>query len=369
MKFDQSTVLKSQQKLAQKFINSVLEGSQLVRPPKYMIMGLNPDEEIAKLEFKKFDKNEKEIRKIDKKIKLLRNYIGDFVKVIFDFEKNPKKLICLSEKLETNKSFPIPRYIYCGVLDFPVECSFLFGRVAKSIKHGGGNYYFAPLGKQEINFIDNLNKMEEKAPYLFPYDVIEFNPFIDAFGNFKFTEQVRNLLNYPNSSSLTNALNHEKDLIKSLKNIAHFGTTESIGYAANRVIFVSEVDVSTIFIPYKDVTYFHVDHFVKSPKKEYKAISTLLDELEKFALRDNILYERFMKLEKRRKVEQIICNFLMKNRGKAFTTNSLIKRCLELQQAGLGIDEIEGISKHLNFLGKIELEVKENETFFFFTSH
>ena len=61
MKFDQNTISKSQQKLAQKFINSVLEGSQLVRSPKYMIMGLNSDEEIAKLEFEKFEKNEKEI--------------------------------------------------------------------------------------------------------------------------------------------------------------------------------------------------------------------------------------------------------------------------------------------------------------------
>jgi len=72
-----------------------------------------------------------------------------------------------------------------------------------------------------------------------------------------------------------------------------------------------------------------------------------------------------MKPEKRRKAEQIICNFLMKNKGKAFTINSLNKRCLELQQLGLKIDEIEGISKDLNFLGKIGLEVKKNEIFYY----
>ena len=287
MKFDQNTISKSQQKLAQKFINSVLEGSQLVRSPKYMIMGLNSDEEIAKLEFEKFEKNEKEIKKIDKKIKFIQNYVQDFVKVIFDFENNPKKLICMSDKLEMKKSFPIPRYLYCGVLDFPVACPFLFGRVAKSVKHGGGDYYFAPFGKKEINFIDSLKKMEEKAPYMFPYNVIEFNPFIEAFGSFKFTEEVRDWLNYPRmvssdvkSYSLINTLNHEKDLIKSLKNVAHFGTTEWIGYSASRVRFVSDVDVSTIFIPYKDVTYFHIDHFVKSPKKEYGAIYNLIQYLE-----------------------------------------------------------------------------------------
>lgn len=288
MKFDQNTVLKSQQKLAQKFINSVLEGTQLIHPPKYMIMGLNSDEEIAKLEFEKFDKNEKEIKKIDKDIKFIQNYVRDFVKVTFDFENNPKKLICMSDKLEMKKSFPIPRYLYCGVLDFSVSCPFLFGRVAKSVKHGGGDYYFAPFGKQKIDFIESLKKMEEKAPFMFPYNIIEFNPFIKAFGNFKFIEQVRDWLKHglhmvtsdPKSNSLINTLNHEKDLIKSLKNIAHFGTTEWIGYSASRVRFVSEVDVSTIFIPYKNVTYFHIDHFVKSPKKEFKAIYSLINYLE-----------------------------------------------------------------------------------------
>jgi len=75
--------------------------------------------------------------------------------------------------------------------------------------------------------------------------------------------------------------------------------------------------------------------------------------------------KEIMKPEKRRKAEQIISNFLMKNKGKAFTTHSLNKKCLELQQLGLEIDEIEGISKDLNFLGKIGLEVKKNEIFYY----
>ncbi len=75
--------------------------------------------------------------------------------------------------------------------------------------------------------------------------------------------------------------------------------------------------------------------------------------------------KEIMKPEKRREAEQIIRNFLMKNKGKAFTTHSLNKKCLELQQLGLEIDEIEGISKDLNFLGKIGLEVKKNEIFYY----
>jgi len=75
--------------------------------------------------------------------------------------------------------------------------------------------------------------------------------------------------------------------------------------------------------------------------------------------------ERFMKLEKRRKAEQIICNFLMENKGKAFTKYSLNNRCLELQQLDLEIDEIESISKYLSSLGKIGLEVKESGVFYY----
>ena len=73
----------------------------------------------------------------------------------------------------------------------------------------------------------------------------------------------------------------------------------------------------------------------------------------------------FMKQEKRRKAEQIIYNFLTNNKGKAFTTHSLNKKCLELQQLGLEIEDIEVISKQLNFLGKIGQEVKENEIFYY----
>jgi ribosomal protein L9 len=149
-----------------------------------------------------------------------------------------------------------------------------------------------------------------------------------------------------------------------LKKIPHFGTTEYLFYK-----FVSKIDVSTLFIPYKEVTYFHIDQFGFPPKKEFRAIITLLNELEKFpkSAEDKSAEkkERFMKLEKRRKTEQIICNFLMKNKGKAFTKYSLNKRCLELQQLGLEIDEIEDISNHLNSLGKIGLNVKEYEIFYY----
>lgn len=289
MEFDENTVSKAQQKLAQRFIDSVLKGSQLEHSPKYVIMGLNSNEEIAKLEFQKFEKNEKEIKKIDKQISNIQLYVRNFVKVVFEFENNPKKLICMSDKLEIPKAlFPVPRYIYSGVLNFPITSSFLFGRVAKSSKHGGGDYYFASLENVKSKIIDTLEKLEEKAPYLFPYEIIGSNPFIDLLGTFKFVKEVKNQLKYIpkvaettlTTTQLVDILNKQKELIKVLKKIAHFGTTDWISLSGGTLRFMSEVDVSTIFIPYKEVTYFHIDHFVKSPKKEFKAIDALLQTLE-----------------------------------------------------------------------------------------
>lgn len=289
MKFDENTVSKAQQKLAQRFIDSVLKGSQLEHPPKYVIMGLNSNEDIAKLEFQKFEKNEKEIKKIDKQISNIQLYVRNFVKVFFEFENNPKKLICMSDKLEIPKAlFPVPRYIYSGVLNFPITSSFLFGRIAKSSKHRGGEYRFAQCENLKLEITDTLEKLEEKAPYLFPYEIIGSNPFIDLLGTFKFVKNVRNQLkNSPkmtnpslNTSTLVNTLNQQKELIKTLKKIAHFGTTQWTSLSGGPLRFISEVDVSTIFIPYKKVTYFHIDHFVKSPKKEFKAIDALLQTLE-----------------------------------------------------------------------------------------
>jgi hypothetical protein len=284
MKYDEKTISKRQGKYAQRFIDSVLAGSQLEHPPKYVIMGLNSDEEIANLEFQKLEKNEREIKKIDKEIKFIQSYVNEFVKVIFEFERNPRILVCIKEKFETSKTLNTPRYIYSGVLDFPITNPFLFGRVANSPKHGGGNYYFASLENFSKEIIHNIEELEKKVPDLFPFEVIEANIFLEYLGSLKFIrefmDQLKKVSKLKNSSSnLVNTLNQQNDLIKNLKKITHLGTAEWMNYAAKVVKFVSEVDISTIFIPYKNVTYFHIDQFVKTPKKQYGAIFFLLNFL------------------------------------------------------------------------------------------
>ena len=58
----------------------------------------------------------------------------------------------------------------------------------------------------------------------------------------------------------------------------HFGPVE---YGMTR--FVSDIDVSTICIPYKEVTYFQIDQFVYPPKKHCRAIYSLINVLKELS--------------------------------------------------------------------------------------
>jgi len=283
MKNDEKTFSKHQRKIAQKFIDSVLEGSQLEHPPLYRLNNFNFDEEIAKLEFQKFEKNEKEIKEINRMIENLQYRAKHYVKVVFEFNENPKILICRDD-FPIDTMGIIPRYSWVGVLDFPITSSFLFGRVAKTEKSGGGKFYFAPFDSHKSELYDNLEYLEENSPELFPYDVIGSKRFIKLIGDFKSSTKARNLLRRMQretmsgevTKTLVDNLNLKDDLIKLMKKIPHFGR---LIYMKMRL--VSEIDVSTFFIPYKGVTYFHIEHYVVSPKaKHFRAIMALLLSLE-----------------------------------------------------------------------------------------
>lgn len=287
MHYDESIVSKSQQKIAQKCIDCVKDGFQLEKPLKYVIKGLNPDEEIAKLEYQKLQKNEKEIKRIEREIKFTRNYASNFVKVIFEFDNKLKKLLYMSDIMRTT-GFPLPRHIWSGVLDFHIPNSIIFGRVCDRERHKGGKYYFAPLEHIQFELIDKLERIEEKASDLFPYKVIESNVFIELISHFKYSygakedlkRMAKELIITEKSPEFVKKLNQVKGLITNMKKIPHFGTVE---YGAFK--YISDIDVSTICIPYKEVTYFHIDQFGTPPKKHCRIISYLLNALEKFSLK------------------------------------------------------------------------------------
>lgn len=267
MLYDEISVTDRQQKIAQRCIDCVVDGFQLDKPPKYVIRGLNPNEEIAKLEFQKLTVNKKELKEIEREIRFTQNYANNHIKVTFELEENPKKLIYMSELLKTTLS-QAPRHIWAGVLDFPIPSSIIFGRVCNRKRHKGGKYYFATLETYEL--VDKLERLEDKIPELFPYEIIELNLLLELIGSFKYTFKPKEILRrkrelieaYQPDNSFAFKLNQNKELIKSMKKIPHFGTVEYV-----LAKFVSDIDVSTILIPYREVTFFHIDQFVDPPKK------------------------------------------------------------------------------------------------------
>jgi hypothetical protein len=279
MQYDEKNLTKTQQKIAQKAIESVIETFRLEMPPKYTIKGLNPNEEVAKLEYQKLKKDEKEIRKIEKEIKLTQNYASNFIKVIFDFDKALKILMYSTDIMKTKKFF-LPLRIWSGVLDYPITGPIIFGRVCKKERHKGGKYYFAPLKTLKHELFDRFERLEEKVPEFFPYGIIEPDLFQDLMKYFKYSPETRKDLKQrvraeDRTKLLVFKLNEQKELIKKMTKIPHFGATE---YMLTK--FVSEIDVSTICFPYKDFTYFHIELFGFSSKKHFRAVYSFLNVLE-----------------------------------------------------------------------------------------
>lgn len=286
MRFDESSVSEIHQKMAQRSIKCVMDGFQLEKPPDYVIEGLNINEEIANLEQQKLKKSEKEIKKIEKEIRAIQNSANEIVKVIFEFNTNLKKLIYMRNRMQTTK-YLTTRHIWSGVLDFPITSSFIFGRVCKKKRHGGGDYYFAPFEKLKHELVDRLERLNESVPDLFPYKIIESNQFIEILSGIKSTDESIDILrSMPKiikknaiTTPLVDKLNQHNELINIMKNIPHFGTIKTAVE-----LYVSEIDVSTVFIPYRKVTYFNIDQFAYHPKKHSRAIYSLLKALEELNL-------------------------------------------------------------------------------------
>lgn len=325
MVYDKNYLSKSQQEKAQRIIECVIDGFQLKTPPKHNIMGFNQNEEITKLDEQKFERGKKEIKisslsplnlsiksksnqnlQIDKEIELtkkvekiiLRN---NFIKVIFEFDDVLKKLIFMN-KLNRN----IPLHIWCGVLDFSIKHPIIFGREPEC------GYHFGPFEELKSELYEQLETIEDKFPHLFPYKIIESDPIIDLLqiekNSVKTKDDLRRMIVYnvkENAESpltLINGLNRQKELIQLMKKIPHYDLIKQT-YDMDKIdIFIRNVDifmrnapeyrkihsefiacyVSTICIPYKDVTYFLIDQFKYPSKKQCRVIYSLINSLKEF---------------------------------------------------------------------------------------
>jgi len=66
-----------------------------------------------------------------------------------------------------------------------------------------------------------------------------------------------------------------------------------------------------------------------------------------------------------RSVEDIIVDYLKENKGKAFTSKSILQRCEEIKELDMTVNDIKHISDKLTVTGKIGSHEKEGETFYY----
>ncbi|MHA2185280.1 MAG: hypothetical protein ACXAAI_09785, partial [Promethearchaeota archaeon] len=139
--------------------------------------------------------------------------------------------------------------------------------------------------KHKHEVYENLEKLEEKLPNLFPYEVIEVDIFIKLFKLIKLSRDtkedlrrmIRTVKEHDSSPSLVESLNEQKGLIKAMKKLPHFGNTQYLFFKN-----VSQIDVSCICFPFKGITYFQIDQYVYPAKNQCRPISALINALQEF---------------------------------------------------------------------------------------
>ncbi|MFW9823196.1 MAG: hypothetical protein ACFFE4_09685 [Candidatus Thorarchaeota archaeon] len=281
MEHDGFNLSKSQKKLAQRIIDCVMDGFQLELPPKHVIMRLKPEELIVNQEYQKFEKVENEIKRLEEAIELTDRC----VKLIFEFDDVLKKLIFMN-KIYKNTLL----HMWCGILDLSIKHPIIFGCESKHL------YHFGPLDTLKYDLFEEVEKLENEFPELFPYNIIESDLLIELILKTKHSDKTKDDLremavhvkqNEESPLSLINDLNQQKKLRKILKKIPHFDAVEA-SQTAIKIAFFNQRKfeeltynyVSTICVPYKEVTYFLIDQFYYPQKKQCRPIYSLINALK-----------------------------------------------------------------------------------------
>ncbi len=283
MRYSDQALTEQQKKNSDKIINILMKGFDLVTPPDTNIKGLYFYEDILQLEMEREGKDPKEVKRINKKIKNLEFAFGDKIKVTFNFDNHLYKLVFMNQTMPTRR-YSIPQYLWTGILDFPIKESFIFGRVAKRQRHGGGKFVFAPLDISVFRDIVNIDQVIEKIA-LVSEDVVDANPFIELLDKIRFSkqcfDQMKLMLEKIKSkqgtgNALVDDFNGDKDLLSAVSSIRHFGHAVDLN-----IKFQSEVDVSIICFPSGGRTFLQVCTFSFGNKKTCSAIKILAKTLER----------------------------------------------------------------------------------------
>lgn len=69
--------------------------------------------------------------------------------------------------------------------------------------------------------------------------------------------------------------------------------------------------------------------------------------------------------EDRRKIGEILMQYVAENQGKAFSAQSLYNRCVENTTFSMSVSDIDELCYELHILGRFDLDIKENINYYF----
>jgi len=277
---------KAQRQIHEKIIKAVTKQLGLDHPPHYTFLGLNPSKYVEELEQSKEGKTPKEIKEIDKKIQHVQDVAATNDKLIFDLNGRINRLVVTSGYVPTTGLFGSASYTkWTALLDFSVSDQFIFGRVCKKARHGSGTYCFAP-----VNFpITELEKVIEERARNEGMDktllnIIQTDSLIKLLDDTRHTkecfDQLRTMRQLLEEKQLTGMplidnLNQNKTLIKKMESVGHFGAVQQ-GLSK----FVSDADVSTVYMPLKAASLLHLVSFeIFGHKKSLEGLYALVTAL------------------------------------------------------------------------------------------
>lgn len=284
MQFDENYVTKKQKKLAQKVIDEIPKSLGL-ETTSCITLGLNPEMLIEELQQKYRGTNKQQKKSIEKQIKTVKANVDNCVMVNFSFDDVLKKLNFL-RVTDPQKKVPGFYCIWTGLMDFVIKTPFIFGRVSKEPRHGGGTYCFAPIShKLEIEFEKQSDPPVSAQQFL-----------IRLTQNYNFIRYLESLRNHPHSAeqmakllllilshhiqqtgnALIDTLNRNNDLVNIMKSIVHLGT-----YKFGQRRFATQFDISALCILHKNTTILQLENFDSSHKNSLRAIRALIDALMK----------------------------------------------------------------------------------------
>ncbi|MFW9987863.1 MAG: hypothetical protein ACFFC3_04345, partial [Candidatus Odinarchaeota archaeon] len=212
------------------------------------------------------------------------------IKVILDFDTQLKKIVYCNGFYYINEygAKMLRKSVWMAVLNFPIATPFIFGRVTRKLKPGGGTFFFARFDRIMPGIIDILGDFKKDNGSIDVGTLIGLDTVLKIFSNANnldaLREEMTNALWLIEKKELTNIefidkLNQDKKLISILKKNPHYGTiTLKQGSVITK--FKSYIDITMIAFPYENSTIIHVlESGEKDTSKAVEALHYLINYL------------------------------------------------------------------------------------------